>query len=82
MALLTAERLTLLNDMLQREHIRMLIGLKLDMETNPNAECMKTTMTTAKITLTRCLFFFFFFFSILQTTPCANLCCPCIDGNR
>lgn len=48
MALLAAERLTLLNDMLQGEHIRMLIGLKLDMETNPNAECMKTTMTTAK----------------------------------
>lgn len=66
MALLTAERLTLLNDMLQREHIRMLIGLKLDMETNPNAECMKTTMTTAKMTLTRCLFFLFLSFKQLH----------------
>lgn len=48
MALLTAKRLTLLNNLLQREHIRMLIGLKLDMETNPSAKCMKTTMKTAK----------------------------------
>lgn len=48
MALFTAKSLALLNDMLQREPIRMLIGLKVDMETNPNAERMKTTMTTAK----------------------------------
>lgn len=49
MVRLPAKRQALLNDMLQREHIRMFIGLKLDMETIPNAECMKTTMTaTAK----------------------------------
>lgn len=48
MALLAAKRQALLNDMLQREHIRMFIGLKLDMETIPYAECMTTTMTTAK----------------------------------
>lgn len=48
-ALLTAKRPPLLNGMLQREHIRMLnIGLKLDMETIPNAEYIKITMTTAK----------------------------------
>lgn len=35
MALLTASRHALLNDMLQREHIRVFIGLKLDMETIP-----------------------------------------------
>lgn len=49
MAVLTEKkRQALLNDMLQREHIRMFIGLKLDMETIPNAECMKTRMTTVK----------------------------------
>lgn len=48
MALLAAKSQALLNDRLQREHIRMFIGLKLDMETIPDAECMKTTMTTAK----------------------------------
>lgn len=65
MNLLTAKRQALLNDMLQREPIRMFIGLKLDMETIPSAECMKTIMTTAKSHSPDASF------SVLQTTPCA-----------
>lgn len=67
MSLLTAERQALLNDMLQWEHIRMFIGLKLDTETIPNAERMKTTMTTAKSHSP-----IPFFCPILQTTPRAK----------
>lgn len=71
MALLTAKRLTLLNNMLQTEHIRMLIGLKLDMETNPSAKCTKTTMTTAKSHSLDSLFSCVLLFVVL-----------CIDKNR
>lgn len=65
MDLLTAKRQALLNDMLQIEHIKMFIGLKLDIDTIPNAECMKTIMTTVKSLSPDA------FFSILHTTPCA-----------
>lgn len=78
MALLTRKHQALLNDMLQREHIGMFIGLKLDMETILNAKCMKTTMTPAKSHSPDA----FFFLSFKQLHSAASLCCPCIDRNR
>lgn len=57
MALLTASRHALLNDMLQREHIRVFIGLKLDMETIPKCRMHENNMTGGrKEILTRCFF--------------------------
>lgn len=60
-ALLTAKRPPLLNGMLLsirmfQKHIKMFIGLKLDMETIPNAEFMNKDSNNSKITLPRCFF--------------------------
>lgn len=83
MALLTASRHALLNDMLQREHVRVFIGLKLDMETIPKCRMHENNNDGGKKEiLTRC--FFKNFLHITHTLFCSKSlpCWPCINRNR
>lgn len=73
MALLTASRHALLNDMLQREHIRVFIGLKLDMETIPKCRMHENNNDGGKKRNTDQMLFFKISFISLIHYSAANL---------